>query len=160
MLDQYTGLMWEVKTDHPGLHHWEHTYSWYDPDEAHDGKLDYRGRPDGGDCQGSACDTHAYVEAVNQAGLCGHRDWRVPLRDELATISDRRRVTQPPTANTVYFPHMLAGEYWSSNDYSYQWNAAWLWNFQFGHDRVEWKASPRYLRLVRGKAQHLVRVKD
>jgi hypothetical protein len=160
VLDQFTGLTWEVKTDMPGLHDWRNTYSWYDPDEAHDGELDYRGTPDAGQCQGSGCDTHAFVEAVNQAGLCGHHDWRAPLRDELATISDPRQTDNPPTTNMRYFPNMQSAEYWSSNDYSFQWNSAWVWSFQTGLDRVEWKATPRHVRLVRGEAQYLQRVKD
>ncbi len=97
---------------------------------------------------------------MNAAGLCGFDDWRVPTRDELASISDPRKAAAPPTINTAYFPHAQADEYWSSNDYSFQWNAAWLWNFQHGHDRVEWKASPRHVRLVRGEPRALQRVKD
>lgn len=159
VLDRYTGLTWEVKSDQPGLHDWQNTYSWYDPDESND-ELDYRGTPDGGACRDSGCDTHAYVEAVNAAGHCGHADWRVPGRDELASISDPRRTGRPPTANTDYFPHTQVGEYWTANDYAFQWNAAWVWNFQHGHDRVEWKATPRFVRLVRGEAQQLERVKD
>lgn len=159
VLDQFTGLTWEVKTEEPGLHDWRNTYSWYDPFESND-ELDYRGMPDAGECHGSACDIFALVNAVNAVGHCGFNDWRVPLRDELASISDLLRAKTPPTGNTRYFPHLQAGEYWSVNDYAFQWNAAWVWNFEHGHDRVEWKATPRYVRLVRGEAQHVERVKD
>ena len=159
VLDQYTGLTWEVKSDQPGLHDWRNTYSWYAPDESV-GELDYRGTPDAGECTGSACDTHAWVEAVNTAGYCGQNDWRIASRDELASISDPRKKDTPPTTNMIYFPYMQAAEYWTTNDYSFQWNAAWVWSFEFGHDRVEWKASPRVARLVRGQAMQLNRVKD
>lgn len=160
VLDQFTGLTWEVKSDQPGLHDWRNTYSWYNPGESHDGELDYRGTPDAGSCAGSDCDTHALVAAVNTEALCGYDDWRLATREELASISDPRKMASPPTINSEYFPNAQAGEYWSSNDYQFQWNGAWLWNFQFGHDRVEWKASPRFARLVRGEAMHLERVKD
>lgn len=159
VLDQFTGLTWEVKSDEEGLHNWRNTYSWHNPDEAH-GELDYRGTPNGGSCSGSDCDTHAWVIAVNEKGLCGFNDWRMPSKDELASISDLRKADTPPTTNMEYFPYTQAGEYWSANDYSFQWDAAWLWNFQLGHDRVEWKATPRYTRLVRGEAIQLDRVKD
>ena len=159
VLDLYTGLTWEVKTDTPGLHDWRNTYSWFNPGEAV-GELDYRGTPDGGQCAGSECDIHALVTAVNEQGWCGHHDWRVASRDELASINDLSRRAAPPTVNARYFPHARAGEYWSSNDYSFQWDAAWVWSYQFGHDRVEWKASPRHARLVRGEGQKLERVKD
>ena len=33
VLDQFIGLVWEAKTDTPGLHDWRNTYSWFNPDE-------------------------------------------------------------------------------------------------------------------------------
>ncbi len=160
VLDQYTGLIWEVKTESTGLHHWQHTYSWYDPDESHDRGLDYRGVANGGTCTGSDCDTYSYAQAVNEAGYCRYHDWRIPTRDELASISDLRKIKKPPTINSQYFPYTQPGEYWSGNDYSFQWNAAWTWNFRFGHDRVDWKKTPKLVRLVRGEAVMLEKVDD
>lgn len=160
VLDQFTGLVWEVKTTEPGLHFAQHTYSWFNPAEDASGDLDYRGMANGGDCEGSACDTHAFVTAVNAAGHCGFHDWRMPTRDELGSISDPRKSSTPPTINTQYFPHTQSGEYWSANDYQFHWDTAWLWSFGNGMDRVEWKSSPRYARLVRGEAVYLERVED
>lgn len=160
VLDRFTGLIWEVKTDTPGLRFKGHTYTWFDPDEDHAGELDYRGQPNAGNCFGSECDTHAFVQAVNQQGLCGFNDWRIPTRDELGSISDPRKTSTPPTINTQYFPNTESGEYWSSNDYQFQWNTAWVWGFGNGLDRVEWKHSPRFVRLVRGEAIYLEKVKD
>lgn len=158
--DEFTGLTWEVKSGEPGLRDSRNTYTWYNPVEAHEGELDYRGTPDGGDCARSACDTASYVDAVNALAYCGYTDWRMPSRDELGSISDPRKTQLPPTINTRYFPHTQAGEYWSGNDYQFQWNAAWVWSFQNGLDRVEWKHSPRFVRLVRGQPRQLVRVED
>jgi hypothetical protein len=160
VLDQFTGLVWEVKTDAAGLHNKNHTYSWFSPEEDSSGELDYRGKPEGGQCEGSACDTHSLAVAVNGAGLCGFHDWRIPTRDELGSISDPRKTSTPPTINRVYFPHTQPADYWSSNDYQFHWDTAWLWNFGNGLDRVEWKASPRHARLVRGEAVYLERVED
>lgn len=160
VLDQFIGLTWEVKSDLAGLRDWRNTYSWYAPNESHDGELDYRGTQNGGDCTGSRCDTQAYVEAVNDSAYCGHSDWRLPSRDELGSISDPRRTGNPPTINLNFFPQTQADEYWSGNDYQFQYDAAWLWNFNFGHDRVEWKKSARHVRLVRGEATLLPRIKD
>ncbi|MDX1407760.1 MAG: hypothetical protein R3330_06490, partial [Saprospiraceae bacterium] len=50
VLDQFTGLIWEVKTKDGGLRSTEHTYTWFDPDEDASGELDYRGQPNGGEC--------------------------------------------------------------------------------------------------------------
>ena len=160
VLDQYIGLTWEVKSDQSGLRDWRNTYTWYSPDESFENELDYRGLPDGGECAGSDCDTSAYVQAVNELGYCGHDDWRLPSRDELGSISDPRKVDNKPTINMKFFPHTQLEEYWSGNDYSFQYNSAWRWSFRFGHDRVDWKANPGYLRLVRGEATLLVRIKD
>ena len=160
VLDQFTGLVWEAKTESAGLHSRDHTYSWFNPAEDNSGELDFRGKPDGGQCAQSKCDTFAFAQAVNKTELCGFSDWRVPTRDELGSISDPRKSSTPPSVNTVYFPHAQAGEYWSANDYQFHWNTAWLWNFENSLDRVEWKESPRYLRLVRGEAMHLERVED
>ncbi len=160
VLDQFFGLVWEIKSDQPGLRNWRHTYSWYNPDESFDGELDYRGVKNGGSCISDDCDTTAYVQAVNATGYCGHSDWRMPTRDELGSISDPRKIENPPTANLAIFPYTQAEEYWSSNDYQFQYDTAWRWNFKFGHDRVDWKASPARVRLVRGKAAMLPRIKE
>ena len=159
ILDSRTNLMWQGKTDVAGLHDYANTYSWYDPNETN-GELDYRGTEDGGECAGSSCDTWHYVLAVNEAGYCGHSDWRMPGKDELFSVSDVRLADNPPTVATDYFALTHAAEYWSANDYSFQWDAAWAWNFQFGHDRVDWKKSPKYVRLVRGNGENLPEVKE
>jgi len=159
ILDSRTSLMWQGKTDVAGLHDYGNTYSWYEPDETN-GELDYRGTENAGECTGSNCDTWHYVRAVNEAGYCGHADWRMPGKDELLSISDLRLADNPPTVDTEYFGFTQADEYWSANDYSFQWDAAWAWNFQFGHDRVDWKKSPKYVRLVRGTGENLPEVKE
>jgi len=159
VFDKQTGLVWQVKTDIAGLHDFHNTYSWYNPDEVH-GELDYRGLENGGECDGSLCDTWNYVLAVNEAGYCGYQDWRMPGKDELFSVSDLRRADDPPTMNTAFFTHAQAAEYWSGNDYSFQWDAAWAWNFRYGHDRVDWKKTPKFVRLVRGSASQLPDVKE
>lgn len=157
--DTATGLMWEGKSDVPGPHDWRNTYSWFNPDEAQN-ELDYRGLADGGECQGSQCDTWSFLDAVNEAGYCGFNDWRLPTRNELMSISDLRKADNPPTANLDYFPHTQAAEYWTGFDYGTQHESAWAWNFFYGHDRVDWKRSPKYVRLVRGDARNLDEVKE
>ncbi len=158
--DQFIGLIWEVKSDLPGLRDWRNTYSWYSPNESSDGELDYRGLENAGQCTGSSCDTVGYVAAVNETNYCGYSDWRLPGRDELGSISDPRKQKTPPTINTEFFPYTQADDYWSKNDYQFQYDAAWRWNFRYGQDRVDWKATPGYVRLVRGEALMLQRVKD
>jgi len=159
VLDGLTGLHWEIKDEERGLHDWRNRYSWFNPREAH-GELDFRGTANGGQCAGSDCDTWDYVRAVNDAELCGFSDWRVPSRDELYSISDLRKAANPPTASMDIFPYTQADEYWSSNDYSFQHDAAWAWSFRYGHDRVDWKSEAKFLRLARGSTNELTPVKE
>jgi hypothetical protein len=159
ILDNVTGLLWQGKTDVAGLHDYRNTYSWWNPTQAN-GELDYRGTEDAGECTGSACDTWHYVIAVNEAGYCGHHDWRLPAKDEFFSISDLRKADNPPTQDTSVFIWSQPAEYWSANDYSFQWDAAWVWNFEFGHDRVDWKKIPKFVRLVRGSSTNLPEVKE
>lgn len=113
--DQLTGLVWERKLDSVGLRHWQNTYSWFNPEQAHD-EMDYRGTADAGECTASNCDTWAYVAAVNRSNYCGFDDWRLPSRDELFSISDLLKAKTPPTIDTKAFPYAQADEYWSAHD--------------------------------------------
>jgi hypothetical protein len=159
VFDTRSGLTWESKSDQPGLHDWSNTYSWYNPSQAHH-EIDYRGIEDGGECTGSKCDISSVVAAANQEAICGYDDWRMPGKDEFFSISDVRLAKTPPTTNTDYFPLTQSDEYWTANDYSFQPESAWAWNFLYGHDRVDWKKSPKFVRLVRGDPNELQAVKE
>ena len=157
--DTHSGLTWELKTDQEGLHDWHNTYSWFNPTQAHV-ELDYRGSANVGSCNSSQCDTWSIVAAVNQEDFCGFDDWRMPSKDEMFSISDLRKAKSPPTIDVEYFPHAQAAEYWTANDYSFQPDAAWAWSFRHGLDRVDWKKSPKFVRLVRGVATDLPAIKE
>lgn len=159
VVDQSTGLTWETKSENTELHRPTDTYSWFDPDEAV-GELDYRGLEDGGSCEGSKCDTWHYVQAVNNTGFCGYNDWRMPGKNEIFSISDILRAATPPTIDTEFFPLTQSAEYWTGNDYSFQYDTAWAWNFALGHDRVDWKREAKFVRLVRGTPRDLAKVKE
>ncbi len=157
--DTHSGLIWELKANQEGLHDWRNTYSWFNPTQAHR-ELDYRGTADAGSCDGSQCDTWMFVVAVNEEEFCGFDDWRIPSKDEMFSISDLRKATTPPTIDVESFPFAQAAEYWTANDYSFQPDSAWVWSYQHGHDRVDWKKSPKFVRLVRGAAADLPAVKE
>jgi hypothetical protein len=101
-----------------------------------------------------------FVAAVNEEEYCGFDDWRMPSKDEMFSISDLRKAKSPPTIDVEFFPHAQVAEYWTANDYSFQPDAAWAWSFKHGHDRVDWKKSPKFVRLVRGFAADLPAVKE
>ncbi len=159
VFDTGTGLLWERKVDAPGLQNWNSTYTWFDPTSS-SGEIDYRGTENGGSCETGDCDTWHFAAAVNDARLCGQSDWRIPSRDELYSVSDLSKSESPPTINAFAFPFTHASEYWSDNDYSFQPDSAWTWNFQYGHDRVDWKKEAKFVRLVSGTATLLTPVEE
>ena len=145
--DNVTGLMWEVKTTDGGLRDQGHTYTWYDPDPETNGGAP--GTQDGGECSGGiACDTRAYVEAVNERGLCGHTDWRLPTRAELRTIVDYQ--SSFPAIDTAVFPNTVATSFWTTEPNETYPSFAWHTDFKFGlASYYFFKAGPKAVRLVR-----------
>jgi len=150
--DNHTGLIWEVKTT-SGLRSQTNLYTWYNPDPNTNGGS--AGVQNGGVgvqnsslCTGSACDTHGFVQAVNQQGLCGASDWRLPTRRELMSIV--RSGPTSPAIDTAYFPNTLVGVgFWSSSLYAHSSNRVWFVYFDGG--RVDDTDQSNYgrVRLVR-----------
>ena len=107
--DNVTGLTWEVKTSDGGLRDRINTYSWYQPDGLNMGVA---GNQDEGSCGGSSCDTTGFVKAVNNQGLCGASDWRLPTVSELLSILHLGGMI--PAVDAAFFPNTRGGFYWSS----------------------------------------------
>lgn len=148
--DNITGLIWEQKTDDGGLRDKDNTYTWYNPDNKTNGSdtgtNNGAGKQNGGTCQGSACDTHAYIQALNNANYCGYSDWRLPTRTELVSIVDYGRTN--PTINPV-FTNTQSNWYWSSSPAASTSNFAWIVLFDFGHANSNNKDDTYHVRAVR-----------
>ena len=87
--DNATGLIWEKKVKEGGLRSQNWTYM----NTSNMGSYDPRDEADNGICKESAidgdgiyCDTEGYVAAVNENGLCGASDWRMPLLQSILFI--------------------------------------------------------------------------
>lgn len=104
VLDNHTGLLWEAKTADAGLHDYNNRYTWYNPDNLVNGG--YVGLKNEGK------NTLVYVQTVNQQGLCGYKDWRLPTQEQLQSIVDYGR--SYPAIDTNYFPYTQAEGYWTS----------------------------------------------
>lgn len=140
--DNVTGLVWEVKrNDQLHLRHKDHIYAWYNTDaDSNNGHVGYENPfKDGAawgeidvenlipyewpTCKGVAdqnkCNTQSFVTAVNAAGLCGKKDWRMPTNEELMTLVN---LGQDPdlTIDIHHFPNS-APMYWSSG------SSVWYW---------------------------------
>lgn len=148
--DNVTGLIWEVKTAF-GLRNQSHTYTWYQTVNGSNW-----GVPAGGSCEsGGRCDTQKFVADVNQAGLCGFNDWRMPSIKELENIVDFSRIN--PAIDSSYFPNTRAddlGQFWTSTpDSMTSGQFAWKVDFKTGGVMKEQPLKAQPVRLVRGTAQ-------
>ena len=154
--DNITGYVWEIKTDLAGLHATENSYSWYQT--TNNGGFD--GDPNGVDtqCTLAQCNTADFIEAVNDEGLCGFFDWRLPSHDELLSILHFGQ-QQGPMLDTDYFPSSGDPDqaplwYWTRQpnadgvqDELAQ--AAWAIDFASGTDNFLNKRTAARIRLVR-----------
>lgn len=93
----------------------------------------------------------AVAQAVNAdpegRGL-GFDDWRLPNRNELASLVDRSHVD--PAINTTAFPDTPSRSYWSSSPFAGNKKWAWYVEFDEGYVAPIPKLEERYVRLVRG----------
>jgi hypothetical protein len=158
--DNHTGLVWEVKTT-SGLHNKDDTYTWYNTDSSTHKK---GSSTNGNTCDKynrnvakSFCNTQAFVARVNNQGLCGTKNWRLPNKNELSSIVDF--ATANPAIDSDYFLNTLNNCYWSSSQVAIQNNRAWIVCFDKGGDGGGRRSDPsqdgskgydEYVRLVRG----------
>ncbi len=166
VLDNHTGLMWEVKTADGGLRDWRHRYTWYNPDAAvNGGNAGYQDAHDlnaevaaGSTCGNTLtqCNTRAFAAKVNETGLCGHKDWQVPDQDQLLSLPDYGR--SQPAIDTAYFPNTAyscddgyCGAYWSSSSVAGYGGYAWDVPFGYGDGYYDSKYLDHYVRLVRAR---------
>ncbi|TWI71739.1 uncharacterized protein DUF1566 [Desulfobotulus alkaliphilus] len=165
--DNDTGLIWEKKTENGGLTDLNNTYTWFNPNPEVNGG--FEGYPDRGSCTESGCDTRAYVEAVNNKGLCGAHDWRIPTIEELNTLvycsSGEREAWPPgqwggkcmgdhqkPTIDSAYFPSTPEWSwFWSSSPSANNSDLVWGIDFDNGSGNYSSKGKSNHIRLVRSE---------
>ena len=156
VVDNVTGLIWEVKTDDGTLRDRDEGFTWYDPDNE-----TFTGTE-------SAQDTADFVEYFNENtevnsgnGLCGQTNWRLPTVRELVGISDFS--TYEPVVDTSYFPNARtrASEWsWTADLNSDTENLpgyAWLYSYYTGSTRSKGNSlgttsNSFYVRLVSSSA--------
>lgn len=113
VLDNVTGLMWEVKNNNTAsANYGRHTFTWYNPDFNTNGGV--AGTQVGSVCNASGfCNTSAFKDAMNAKKMCGFDDWVIPNISEITSIVDYGSV---PSIDTHFFPNAgLFWRVWSSN---------------------------------------------
>lgn len=160
VLDQITGLVWELKEPgdgvygNQGLHDADDRFRWYyGKPNANGGAIgDWNG--DTHQCTGYAakqpatfCNISEFVSRVNRSGLCGANDWRVPTRTELESLVNYGR-TQP-AIHLHYFPQTQNDFYWTLSPTAEQTLSAWAVSFEFGFSAPMPRSQALPVRLVR-----------
>ena len=149
--DNVTGIIWEVQVDNLShLRHKDHRYTWYFPDSptgdpGHEGETYTCG-----DNLGLLkCNTKNYTALVNQVGLCGNADWRVPTVKELESIVYFGR--EQPAIDQDYFPNTAANDMaWSASPYASKSGSVWVVHFYSGNTTATSSFNAIKIRLARG----------
>jgi hypothetical protein len=134
VLDDVTGLMWEVKTADGSLFDYRNLFT-----NVGDGRSN---------------NTSSYVAAVNAVGLCGADDWRLPSRGEMESLLDYSHASFSPMIDADWFPNTLGALHWTSTSSEVNGGGAGYWwavNFFAGNTlwrNGEFDRDP--VRLVRG----------
>lgn len=88
---------------------------------------------DGSTCTGAASSfawQNALVAAQSHS-FAGHSDWRLPNKNELASLVEQRCVG--PSINSMVFPNTPSYWFWSSSPGVYGSNGAWFVGFNYGY---------------------------
>lgn len=95
-------------------------------------------------------DALARVATVNAASSTlgvGSADWRLPNRNELASLVERQ--CSAPAINASVFPATPAQSFWSASPYTLNALLAWYVDYNVGDIGPALKTGPKNIRLVR-----------
>ena len=149
--DNHTGLVWEIKdSNSASLNHRDHLYVWHDPDTTRNGG--FSGDTSITQCGDATCDTHAFVEAMNEQRWCGIDHWRLPTTSELLSIVVTDHLVL--VADKHYFPDAQPSHYWSNQSYAPDNTKAWYAYLSDGSVAHTLKSQPMYVRLVADRQDH------
>jgi hypothetical protein len=138
--DKKTGLIWEVKTKN-GIHNKSNKYTYTSGDRW--GNICY-GYKSG--VVSTYCNTQAYINKINSKALCGLSDWKLPSRDELLGLIDKRYSS--PAVDWNFFPNtnIDGSDYYVSS--TLKGGNIWLVRYSNkGNDAYGFKHRESYIRL-------------
>ena len=89
------------------------------------------------------------MQRATDATFAGQTDWRLPNKNELESLVERR--CYDPAINARFFPNTPSNWFWSSSPYAGYSDDAWGVNFNNGYVGNPYnKGHALYVRLVRG----------
>ena len=143
VIDNVTGLVWEIKTTNGGTSDASNQYTWYN------GSTGTKSSQDTGDLI-------AQAKAENSAnGLCGQTNWRLPTVQEIESLASYNSV---PAIDKDYFPNTQGSDdgvdddnkwYWTAElDYDSSNSNVWAYNAYAGSTASAGSGSTYYVRLV------------
>jgi len=147
VLDNATGLVWEVKTDDGSIHDRDNSYTWYDSN------LDTNGGNPG--YMGEGTDTEDFINTLNNEMFGGFTDWRIPTIKELTFIANKG-VMQPAISTSVFPKTQQMSNYWSATTSAIENLSAWAMHFFSGGISTIHKENSHYVRAVRGPKSETV----
>lgn len=160
--DNVTGLIWDMKvTTASNARLNTNTYNWKNTNSASNGgTAGDTGTASGSTCFSSTCDTEAFIAYINTLNICGEtgttNDWRLPTRLELMSIVDASKQgtfdgsgNAIATVDATYFPNIVAGRYWASDNVAGNPAQARFVNMQLGSDGTTAKSTLNHVILVR-----------
>ena len=168
VLDNRSGLIWEVKTDDGGARDKDNKYRWGGKGVRDVALRRYEGNNQRAELRWNGSgdrydDWNKLVDAANSEQLCGFSDWRVPDLYQLASLVRCRGGSyknlddgcsgsyQRPTIDTDYFPNAQSSWFWSSSPNASAGGNAWGVDFYDGNDGYGDRDSSTYVRLVRSR---------
>ncbi len=87
------------------------------------------------------------VRSLNNKGFAGSKKWRLPTRDELEKIVERKCFA--PSISSEVFPRTATTGYWTETTDNHSDKHAWIVFFRHGSNYISNKKEEWFLRLVR-----------
>ncbi len=123
VVDNVTGLIWEVKSDDGSVNDVDNLYSWDDAQSV-------------------------FIDSLNfGSGYCGRTDWRLPTIKELLYLVDSGQGS--PSIDIVYFLQTKPQNYWSSTTADFNTSSAWVVTFGSSTSGTLEKINSSWVRAVR-----------
>jgi hypothetical protein len=141
VLDQSTDLIWEVKSNLPGLRFKDNTYTWFDQ------KTGVENGEFSKNCNWQdSCNSKKYIAKLKERNVCNQNNWRLPTEKELNSLIIYG--DDEPLINSRFFPNTKKGHYWSSTSFLEKPNLAIDVPFFYGGSRGSDKSFDSFLRAV------------